>query len=352
MFNRRSDSPALIGGDRIISYSDLQTRADLIASNIDERSLGFLFCTNSVASIEGYVGFLNHRIVPAMLDSNLDSKFVARLIDLYQPRFLWIPKDRRDKFQNLEVKLALEDYILLQTNFEVFPMYDELALLMSTSGSTGSPKFVRQSYENLKTNANQIIESQNIDSNSRAITSLPMNYVYGLSVINSHLIAGGSVVVTMEKAFSKKFWDLLESERVTSLNGVPYTFEMLDALDFFDEEFPSLNLLNSGGGKLSLDLHRKLAEYAIKTGKRFFISYGASEATSRMSYLPPTDSLKKIGSIGIAMPGGRFELVDDEGNAIQKPHEIGELIYYGKNVSMGYSENRVDLRGGGQKIRV
>ena len=347
MFDLKFDNIALLTDSTNISYAELKDRSSKISKAIDERCLVFSFCTNSVESIEGYVGFLNHRIVPAMLDANLDSKFVERLLDLYRPSYLWIPKNFCDRYPDFEKILELDEYALLKTNLEKFPMHEDLALLMSTSGSTGSPKFVRLSYENLATNADQIIESQNIDSTSRAITSLPMNYVYGLSVINSHLRAGGSIVVTSESVFQKKFWDLLTDKKVTNLSGVPYTFEMLDALDFFDEDFPDLNLLAQAGGRLSSEMHLKLAKYAEDHGKKFFAMYGASEATARMSYLPPNESLKKIGSIGIPVSGGRFELLDSNGKIIENANEIGELIYHGKNVMMGYSENYRDLRGGG-----
>jgi acyl-coenzyme A synthetase/AMP-(fatty) acid ligase len=162
-------------------------------------------------------------------------------------------------------------------------------------------------------------------------------------VINTHLYAGASIVLTEKSLFQREFWQLFQEYKVTSLNGVPYTYEMLNKLRFFKRDLPHLRTLTQAGGKLNKELHKKFAEYAEKNGKRFFVMYGAAEAASRMGYLPYRDSLKKCGSMGIAIPGGRFELVDETGGAIEGEGQIGELVYYGRNVMLGYAERGEDL---------
>ncbi len=158
-----------------------------------------------------------------------------------------------------------------------------------------------------------------------------MSYVYGLSVINTHIFSGASIVVTDKTLFQKEFWQLMKDFEVTNFNGVPYTFEMLMRLRFLRMKLPALKIITQAGGKLDPELHLKFAEYAAQNDKKFFVMYGAAEATARMGYLPAEKSLDKIGSMGIAIPGGRFELAD------------GELIYYGDNVSLGYAECGEDL---------
>jgi acyl-coenzyme A synthetase/AMP-(fatty) acid ligase len=176
-----------------------------------------------------------------------------------------------------------------------------------------------------------------------------MHYVYGLSIINTHLFVGASLVVTDKTLFQKEFWQLLRDREVTNLGGVPYTYEMLNRLRFFRMELPALRTLTQAGGKLDSELHRKFAEYAEQQGKKFVVMYGAAEATSRMGWLPAEDSLRKCGSMGQPIPGGRFELVDEDGRVITELDQVGELVYYGDNVSMGYALSGGDLCKGDER---
>ena len=333
---------ALITENETFTYEDLNIASEKIASMVSERCLAFLFCTNTVESIAGYIGFLNNKIVTAMIDHDLDFKLTLKLIEIYQPKYIWLPKNLSQNFSYEEI-FEWRDYILLSTNKSSFNLFSDLALLMTTSGSTGSPKFVRQSYENIISNTESIVEYLNINSNDRAVTNLPMNYVYGLSIINTHLKVGASIVVTEKTLFQKEFWTLIKEKEITNLNGVPYIFSMLEKLRFFKMELPSLKVITQAGGKLEPRLHKKFAEYAIANHKKFFVMYGATEATARMGYLPAENALKKCGSIGIAIPGGKFELIDVNGKIIENPNEIGELIYYGKNVTLGYAQCGEDL---------
>jgi acyl-coenzyme A synthetase/AMP-(fatty) acid ligase len=144
----------------------------------------------------------------------------------------------------------------------------------------------------------------------------------------------------------KEFWTFLKSYEATSLSGIPYSFEILKKLRFFEMDFPYLKTLTQAGGKLNDDLNREFSEYCLKSNKRFFVMYGQTEATPRMSYLPPEYSIKKLGSMGIAIPGGDFFLIDKNGNTIEEPDREGELVYKGRNVFMGYAKCRDDLANG------
>ena len=225
-------------------------------------------------------------------------------------------------------------------------MHDDLALLLTTSGSVGSPKFVRQSYKNIAANTASIVEYLHLDTAERAITSLPMNYTFGISVINSHLMVGATLVLSPYTIMQREFWTLMSEQKVTSLSGVPYTYEMLDKLRFMRRDLPDLHTLTQAGGKLSPELHQKFAEYAQAQGKSFVVMYGQTEATARMSYLPPELSLTKVGSMGIAVPGGKFSLIDADNQQIIEPGVVGELVYEGDNVTLGYAQSRGDLAKG------
>ena len=335
---------ALVTESNQISYSELDEISKKIGNAVGERCLIFLFAKNSVAAVGGYLGFVNKKIVPMMIDAELNLELAKNLIEIYRPQFLWLPKNLRENYSDFEEIFQFEDYVLLSTQEKnPFELNDNLALLMTTSGSTGSPKFVRQSYENIFSNTKSICEYLKLDEKSRAISNLPLNYVYGLSILNTHIFSGASVVLTESTLFQKEFWQLMKEKEVTNFNGVPYTFSMLEKLRFFRMKLPALETITQAGGKLDPELHFKFADYAAKNNKKFFVMYGAAEATARMGYLPFEKSLEKCGSMGIAIPDGKFELVDAEGKIITAPDTIGELIYYGNNVALGYAESGKDL---------
>ena len=335
---------ALVMEDSVMEYDDLYKASEQIAAAIGRRALVFLFCRNRPASIAGYIGFVNHEIVTAMIDVTLDRELLDRLTSLYRPEFFWLPEEDRGMYPDYTEVFRYQDYVLLATGVkEPFPLYRELGVLITTSGSTGSPKLVRQSYKNIRANTESIIEYLHIDTTERAITNLPMHYVYGLSVIHTHLYAGAALVVTEKSMFERTFWEVFREKEATSFAGVPYTYEMLNKLKFFKMELPSLRYMTQAGGKLAPELHKKFAEYAEREGKNFVVMYGAAEATARMGYLPPQESLRKWGCMGMAIPGGRFELWDENDRLIQETGVVGELVYYGNNIMLGYAEKGEDL---------
>lgn len=330
-----------------LSYDRLFQEGKKIASVIDKRCLIFVLCQNTIGSIAGYVSFINNNIVPVLLNAHLEKELLDNLLEKYCPSFLWIPEEQSDAFPDMEIAYSSYGYCLLKTNYSMeYEMNPELCLLLSTSGSTGSPKFVRQSYKNVEANARSIVEYLGLDGSERPITTLPMNYTYGLSIINSHLLVGATLLVTEKGLMQKEFWDFFKAQYATSFGGVPYTYEMLDRLRFYRMQLPSLRYLTQAGGKLTPELHKKFAEDAAKRGTKFIVMYGQCEATARMGYLPAEMSLAKYGSMGIAIPGGKFHLIDAAGNEIKKPNITGELVYEGANVTLGYAECGDDLSEG------
>lgn len=329
-----------------MTYGNLNYEVENLGNAIPTKGLVFCLCENILASLIGYVTFINKGIPAVMLDNNKDSDLVRNLIEIYQPEYLWIP-DRRSSEFNGNVIYSLRDYMMIEMNYKETPMEKEinpfLALCLTTSGSTGSPKFVRLSIKNLKANAESIAEYLSVTEKERPITTLPMYYSYGLSVINSHLIKGATILLTNKSVMQKEFWSFLKEQEATSLAGVPYTYEMLRRLRFFRMELPSLKTMTQAGGKLNKDIAKEYIEFARSKGKKFIIMYGQTEATARISYLPWSSALDKYSSIGIAIPGGKLSVIDDDGNEINVPFVDGELTYQGDNVSMGYAESRLDL---------
>ncbi|MRH88490.1 AMP-binding protein [Nocardia sp. SYP-A9097] len=215
-------------------------------------------------------------------------------------------------------------------------LHPELALLLSTSGSTGSPKLVRLSYRNLLANAESIAEYLDIQETDRAATTLPLFYCYGLSVVHSYLLRGASLLMTSRSVLEPEFWDDFRTHRATSFAAVPYTFDLLERVGFERMSLPHLRYITQAGGKLSADQVRHHARAGERAGWRFYVMYGQTEATARMAYLPPRLATRHPDCIGIPVPGGSFSL---------EPVEEGgtELVYHGPNVMMGYAESPADL---------
>lgn len=343
--NQFSDNIALIDDKGItMTYGELESFSQKLYSTINRRCLVFCLCKNEIGSILGYVTFVNHNIVPVLLNAHLEKELLNNLLEQYMPEYLWVPTEQKEEFDCTELVCEFYEYSLLKTCYpKQYDLYEELCLLLTTSGSTGSPKFVRQSYNNVQVNANSIVQYLELDKTERPITTLPMNYTYGLSIINSHLMVGATLLVTEKGLMTKEFWNFFKNQKATSFGGVPYTYEILDKLRFYRMDLPSLRYSTQAGGKLTPELHKKFAEDAAAKQRKFVVMYGQCEATARMGYLPADKSIEKCGSMGIAIPGGRFSLIDVDGKNITEPNVTGELVYEGANVTLGYAECGDDL---------
>ncbi|MEZ4290380.1 MAG: AMP-binding protein [Myxococcota bacterium] len=193
------------------------------------------------------------------------------------------------------------------------PLAPGLAALFSTSGSTGSAKLVRLSADNLQANAESIATYLGIDANEIAPIVLPLSYSFGASILSSHLLRGACCVLTEHSVVDPEFATLFGRERCTSLSGVPYTWELIEQIGFLSKGWPHLRTLTQAGGKMPATRVSRLASWARDHDARLVVMYGATECTARMSYLPWEHVFDHPDSIGIAIPGGRFSLVDEDG---------------------------------------
>ena len=224
-------------------------------------------------------------------------------------------------------------------------LHEDLALLLSTSGTTGSPKLVRLSHTNVLANARAIVDYLELNEHDVAPTVLPMHYCYGLSVVHSHLLAGASLLLTEDSVVDASFWADVRRHGATSLAGVPYTFELLDRVGFADMELPQLRYLSQAGGRLAPEDVRRYARLGRERGWDLFVMYGQTEATARMAYLPPLLAETAPGTIGIPVAGGSFTIEPLPERPLAGPSapEVGELVYHGPNVMLGYAESPADL---------
>lgn len=342
------DNIAIICQDgEIYTYSNLVHETETMGKYLpqDQKKLFFILCDNNIESVIAYLTVLRNDQAAFLVSNNVDRTFLNNLIIQYRPDYIWgaITLDERVVYKRGKYNL----YMINDTR--KVPIYKDLNLLLSTSGSTGSSKLVKLTGDNLQANAHSIADYLEIDSNEIAMTVLPMNYSYGLSIINSHLIQGAKMILTNYGVTQKEFWKLIEEYKPTSLCGVPYTYEMYMKLRVTSLELPSVKTFTQAGGKLFQDIAKEFAKYANEKGKKFFIMYGQTEATARISYLPAESVLTNPTSIGRAIPGGRLYLQSKDGEIIRQPNVIGEMVYEGPNVMLGYATKESDLEKGDER---
>jgi acyl-coenzyme A synthetase/AMP-(fatty) acid ligase len=318
----RGDAPALLGGSVPgggLTYAGL---ADLVAERAatyaGERRLVLLEGRSTLAGVVEYLGALAADQVVVLAGPTS----VDRLAATYDPDVVVNAAGRRD------VRPA--------TRHELHP---ELTLLLSTSGSTGSPKLVRLSAESLLANARAIVGSLGIRDSDVVATTLPLHYCYGLSVLHSHLLAGAALLLTEDSVVDERFWADVVAHQVTTFPGVPHTYELLERTGFAARDLPSLRYLTQAGGRLRPDKVRAFAELGQRKGFDFVVMYGQTEATARMAVLPADLALTAPEAIGRPVPGGAFALRPVDGC---EPG-TGELVFTGANVMLGYAESAADL---------
>lgn len=329
---------------KTLTYAQLDKEIKTIAEVMMPRKFTFCLCENTIGSFVGYVAFMTHNVPTLLLDASKDSSTIESLTEHYKPSYIWKPRNGHAKItENTENILTYEDYELLKTGYDGYDIHPDVLLCLTTSGTTGSPKLVKLTEKNLLSNAESIAEYLKITEKERAITSLPMYYSFGMSVINSHLIKGATLLLTDKAVIQREFLNFLKEGKATSIAGVPYTYEMLRRLRFLKMDLPELKTMIQAGGKLNANIVKEYVEAAQASGKEFIVMYGQTEAAPRMSFLPFDKALEKYASIGIAIPGGKLSVRDVNNQEITKPNTDGELIYEGPNVCMGYAECIEDL---------
>lgn len=321
-----------------LSYLELAERVKhfqslLAQQHSRQRLLVFIRAKNTLATLIAYLACLRSGHVALLLDSGISDDSLQSLIHLYSPNALI---DGSSEEIGHITWLSKQPCVL----------HADLAILLSTSGSTGSPKLVRLSWQNLQQNAQSITGYLPIRESDTAITALPFCYSYGLSIINTHLLQGARLALTDSPIQSREFWQLVGSAKVSSFSGVPLSFSLLQAMRFERQCLPDLRYLTCAGGKLNAGQWDYLAKLSVEKQLPVYAMYGQTEATARMAYLPHEDFVSHPGAMGKAIPGGQLVLRDAKANVIKESNVVGELFYQGPNVMMGYAGSREDLASG------
>ena len=326
-----------------LSMTDLLRKCEFFRSAIqsDNKEIAVLEFNNDLDSLAFYLSCLLEKH-PLMLMSKSQMKDIASIIEGYEPKFIFSTTDHGFDGLTYDANFSFKNLFIRNKATRVSINNTTSALLLSTSGSTGSPKFVSLTLENVVSNALSISKSLSLQPNDIAITSLPLFYSYGLSVLNSHLLCGGGILLSDKSILDREFWAQINQYGVTSLAGVPYVYQMLQRLGAKEiAGSKSLRYLTQAGGKLSNPLVEFFHKLTSEAGKKFFVMYGQTEACARMSCMESSFLPKKLGSVGQAIPDGKFSILNPDPQT-----GAGEIIYSGPNVMLGYTTQREDLNAG------
>ena len=312
---------AVMTDDRTLTYRELADETASVAAELGaERRLVLIETRNELSTLVAYLGALAAHHVVMPLPGGRDHETVIRT---YAP------------------DVIVRDGSLAHRHRPAHRMHPALALLLSTSGSTGSPKLVRLSTGNLSANAESVAQYLDIRQTDRAATTLPMSYCYGLSVIHSHLLRGAGIILTDRSVVDDQFWESFGRHGGTTFAGVPHTFELLDRIGFDGSSVPELRYVTQAGGRLAPARVRHFVTMGRRHDWGFVVMYGATEATARMAYLPTELAYEHPTCIGIPIPGGAFDI--EPTGSIEAGEHVGELVYRGPNVMMGYAHDPGDL---------
>jgi long-chain acyl-CoA synthetase len=338
------DRIALIAGINQYSYQDVKDAAarmvcELIRVGVQPGDRIGLLGNNSLFWVASYLAILKIGAVALPFATTLMPNEVGSMAKFVKSRATCAERRIFRNFASVLPEPVLFDDLITQPGPQDWPAsieidHDQDAALMFTSGTTAQPRLVRVTHHNIQANTNSIIQYLNLGIDDRVIAVLQFFYCFGTSLLHTHLRAGGSIVCATSFIFPEVVLDMMEKYRCTGFAGVPSTYQtLLRNTTFKKRKLESLNKFQQAGGKLQTVLIQELCASAPQA--KVFVMYGQTEATARLSYLPPELLDTKLGSIGKGIPGVDLKVIGDAGNEI-KPGEVGEIYAWGENISPGY----------------
>ncbi len=342
--NINKEKIAIIAKDNTkITYFDLYRKVNYVSKLISSRSVCLIKTSNSLEGLLIYLACLQKKTVAILLDNNTKENSFHEIINRFKPNYIF---SDLENFENKNYKKYNNEilsgfYILKQS--KKFNINKSIALLISTSGSTGSVKFAKISYKNLLSNTINIINYLKISKSDRTITNLPIFYSYGLSVINTHIFSGASLILTDKALIEKSSINLVKENNITNFNGVPFTYDIIFKFKLEKYYLSKLKFLTQAGGKIKEDSFNRIISF-LKNKIKFYIMYGQTEASPRMSYHLVKNKNFNNGIIGKPIKGGQFFLLDKKNKKISKTNTIGKLFYKGPNVFLGYASSYLEMK--------
>lgn len=320
--------------------AELATRVGAMENELRAMPAGLLLLSASwtIDTVCRYLAALRGHRPLALLDPQVEAETRAELIARFEPAALWQPGIEGPAPEGYRQ----HEYGWIRQAAAAI-VHPDLALLMTTSGSTGAARMVRLSRRGVLANAEAIVQALGITSRDIAPTSMPFHLGYGLSVLNSHLLAGATVVVSAHPVIGPDFWDAVDTYRATSFAAVSHIYELLARLRWTPSSHPSLHTLTQSGSRMRPELIAQLAEALSRAGGRFYLMYGQTEATARIAVLPAHRITDKTTSVGLAVPGGSLSIRMESGEETREPDRAGEVIFRGPSVMMGYADHAADL---------
>jgi len=335
----------LIEGDEQYSFNEIFRIGESMLSNITEGTVLIIESDRDLDTVCAYIGALRKKVVPLLIDSNLSTEGVTEIANSYQAENI-ISADMRALGGYKQSGSVRTKILYSRTNAPAIHLHDDLCMLMPTSGSTGEAKCVRTSRKNLSLATQSIVRYLEMDETRISISSLPLHYTYGLSVLNCALETRSRFVLSDHSWLEREFWNTAEQQSVTDLSGVPFMFQTLRRMRLSQTVLSNLVCVNQAGGRLEPALTDYFIDYFSSNGIHYFTMYGATEASPRISYVPHHRNKEKLGSVGIPIDIGKFRTDADDGVS------EGELIYEGPNVCLGYGYCREDLALGDENSQV
>ena len=329
-----------------IDYKVLYKKKNEFSKLIHKKKKSVILITeNSIDFLVSYYCLIQNNFLVILVGSNIEDKKIKNLIHNFKPNFVCFPKNLNfKKFQNRKVFSSFFDYNLFLINSNSENLHESICLLLPTSGSTGESKFVKLTYKNIISNIKKIAKFLTIETKDITITTLPPEYSYGLSIINSHLFKNSSIIMNKKSVIEQSFWEIIDKFKVNSFGGVPFTYELLNKINLKSklDSINSIKYLTQAGGKLSYELQTYMNNLSEKFNFKFYVMYGSTEASPRMSMMLSSNK-SKIGSIGKALKGCSF-LIKKNGKKICTPYVKGDLHFKGDNIFVGYANSIDDIK--------
>lgn len=303
------------------------------------RSLIIILCDYSIDTVAFYYCQMNNHVVPILVDRKLEEGLLTNIIENYKPEFIWCSQEDKNKLQGISMQKIFQkgEHVLMRLPYEKVEIHPDLALLLTTSGSTGSLKMVRISYEHLRIESREFGNALGFKIDDCGISTMPMYFCYGLSILHMHWMVGAKIYVTEYSMLNMKFWELFKKAKITNFAGVPYTYDILKQIGFLEQHYEHMRFMLYGGGRFPDEQQREFGKKLQEKNIKLYVGYGQTESMSGITALSYKKILEKIGSVGETISGMDVSVFkpDDKG--------MGELVFKGKCVCMGYAIDRADL---------